>query len=150
MNNEPLNLNVDLSKTDTSMPRLRQGNYACRIEEATIVPKKDDPSKHNLLVIFATIEEGVDQIGNKLEAGVQLRNYYPLQQSDNENAPDFLRGIAALFDAAFKCASPEDRPPLTNETIAALASQEVICSVKLEDDAQYGLSNRVNFVRALS
>lgn len=150
MSNEPLNLNIDLTKVDTSMPRLSAGEYLCVIESAAITQKNDDPTKHNLLVTYKTLEEGSDQNGKPMQPGVTVRNWYPLQQSDHPNAPDYLRDITSLFMAAFGVDDQSECPGLTNENISALAGQEVIVNIKLQDSDQYGLQNRVGFVKKVS
>lgn len=144
----PLDLNIDIKNVDTSMPRLLAGQYLCKITEASVAANKAGTG-HNLMVIFSTLEEGESNQGKVLAPGQQFRKYYPLQQSENENAPDFRRDLTTLFDAAFKVSDPADRPAITVDNIAALNGEEVVVSVNLKEDPEYGLQNEVRGVKAV-
>ena len=105
---------------------------------------------HNMLVKFKLAQDGQSTDGAPIKSGYPLRKYYPLQQSENENAPDFRRDIAILFDAAFKVGEDKSqRPDVNMETIASLSGREVIASVKVEDDETYGQTNAVGLLKAV-
>lgn len=146
--NDPLDLNIDLDGVKTGMPRLQAGDYLCAVKTAEILANKAGTG-HNLLVVFKTLEEAVSQDGDSLGAGMEVRKYYPLQQSANENAPDFRRDLAVLYDAAFKIEDENDRPPINKETIASLVQEEVLVKVSFEHDDQYGAQNTVRRVLAV-
>lgn len=143
---KPLDLNTDLSGVSTDMPRLADGDYPCGIKSTEIAENKAGTG-HNMCVIFKTTEEGFDQNGEPLNAGMEVRKYYPLQQSENPNAPDFRRDICVLIDAALGT-DQNTRPALTEELIASLVGEEVTVGVKLRESEEYGLQNEVKYVRA--
>lgn len=139
--------NIDLNDVDTSRPVLIDGKYPCTIKEVSVKPNKAQTG-HNLVVIFSLLEAGDSTAGTTIGAGYQLRRYMPLQQSENPDAPDFKVDIARLLDAAFQT-TQEDRPPLSDETIAALHGREVLVSVKVTESEEYGTGNDVRGVLSL-
>lgn len=146
--NEPLNLNIGLGDVDTSMPRLASGKHLMGIKKAEVGPNKAGTG-HNLLVSFATKEPAESTAGDVLNPGFQVRKYYPLQQSDKENAPDFRRDIAVLIDAAYNVDDANNRPTLSQETIAGLVGREVVVTVKVTQSDEYGEQNEVGMISAV-
>ncbi len=146
---EPLQLDIPTQEVDTAMPRLIDGDYPCRVDKQEIVPSKQGEGKHNLLVIFKTTVPAESQKGDSVNAGYPVRKYYPLQQSENPDAPDFRRDLCLLLDAAYNVEDPANRPNITNDTLAGLMGKEVLVKVKLVDDEEYGWSNEVRGVNAI-
>ncbi len=101
---DPLGLNINLKEVDTSRPVLVEGKFLFSVKECSVVPKKDDPSKRNLMVVFALDQEADSVQGDKINPGFQVRRYLPLQQSDNPNAQDFTKDLVRFLDAAFDMA----------------------------------------------
>lgn len=140
----PLNLNIDVASVDTSMPRLAPGPVAAVIDKAEVLENKQQTG-HNLLVIFKTTEPVESTQGGVINPGYQLRKYYPLQQSANENAPDFKRDLAVLYKAAFG-----DNPPaLTEESILQLIGQQVELVTKVTTDPEYGEQNEIRSIKRI-
>jgi hypothetical protein len=100
----PLDLNIDLNETDTAMPVLLPGLYDASVKSAE-VSENNAKTGWNLVMQFelnepatsVAAEERGDE--NDISPGFVLFKYYPMQQSDNEKAPDFKRDLAALQDA---------------------------------------------------
>lgn len=151
MSNTPLDLNINLSEVDTSMPRLALGDYILRVKEAKVAESSNTPGNNNLVVVFETTEEATGLNGETISPGFQLTNWYPLQQSEKENAPDYRKNIAILLDAVFKVKDPEDRPALTNDLLPQFIGEEVVAKVKLRgsEDDQYGIQNQIGRLTAL-
>jgi hypothetical protein len=143
---DPLSFEIDMTETSTDMPRFPKGEYLFAIKEAKIEPNKAQTG-HNLLVIFASREATKSHTGDPISPGYTVRKYYPLQQSDNENAPDFKRDIAILLDAAFGVKNPADRPKLNTETISALVQRPVVLALSLKDSDDFGLQNEIRSVK---
>lgn len=149
MSDGPLDdLNVDITDTDTTIPRLPDCQVAAEITKATVAENSRQDGM-NLVVDFATLEEHEAADGKRtVNAGYPLRTWYPLQQSDNPKAPDFRIGLAELSDAALGT-SQGNRPSL-KEMVSALPGRKVSVRIQFEEDEQYGPSNRVRRVKALS
>lgn len=145
---DPLSFDIEMTEVDTSMPRLPKGEYLFGIKSGEIKENKEQTG-HNLLVIFELRNAATGLNGEPISAGYQIRRYYPLQQSQKENAPDFRRDIAVLLDAAYKVKDAKDRPKLNNETIAGLAQRNVVLSIKVKDDPAYGLVNEIGSVKSV-
>ena len=135
--------NIDLSNVDTEMPVLCDGTYNFEIKEFEVAENKKKTG-HNLCVKFALTTPG-DSVkarergeSNDISPGFQVRKYYPLQQSDNENAPDFRRDLAVLQEAALGA-----KGELNNETLEQLRGKQVAIKVKVTDSDVYGLGNDV-------
>lgn len=100
---EPLDLDVDLTQVDTSMPVFPAGLVDLRIHDMTKEKQKEGDG-HNLLVIFSTTED-MNTIqkpdGPPVKAGFALRRYFPLQaKSDAADKEQWKKGLAELVDAA--------------------------------------------------
>ena len=145
---ELLDLNIALDDVDTSMPRLESGSYHLGIKDAKIETSKQGQGKRNLHVTFVTKQEANSTAGDALKPGFQVHRYYPLQQSDKENAPDFRRDISILIDAAYKTEA-STRPALNRETIAGMVGRDLVASIKVKDDEQYGQVNEVGMLKAI-
>lgn len=143
-----LDLNIELKGIDTSMPRLEAGEYLCSIKEVKMEENKAKTG-HNMVVQFATMEDAQSTTGDTLAPGWTLSKYYPLQQSENEKAPDFRRDICRLVDAAFKIEDDSDRPDLNEETLLQLVGQEVVVKVALRESDEYGIQNEIKSIRAV-
>jgi hypothetical protein len=144
--NDPLSFEINMTEVNTDMPRLPKGEYLFGIKEATVAPNKEQTG-HNLMVIFELRQPATSHTGDPINAGYPVRKYYPLQQSQKENAPDFRRDIAILLDAAYGVKNPADRPKLNTETIAGLAQRNVVLVLNLKDDENYGLQNEIRSVK---
>lgn len=145
----PLDLNIELAGIDTSMPRLKPGNYLASIKEVKIEQNKAGTGQ-NMLVVFSTMEEAPSLTDDIIPAGWTLSKYYPLQQSENEKAPDFRRDICRLIDAAFNITDDSERPALTGQTLAQLVGQEVALKVRTRESEEYGIQNEISGVTAIA
>jgi len=145
---DPLDLDIDLNDVPTTMPRLATGDYHCKIKEAAPKPNSKGTG-HNLEVTFATQDEGTSTDGDTIRAGYEIRKWYPLQQSDNPDAPSFKRDLRVLCNAAFGADDGEELPPL-REILPRLLGADVVARVKFKEDPQYGPSNEIGFLRALN
>lgn len=143
----PLDLNVNLSEVKTGRPVLPKAQYRMIISE-TEIAENSKGTGYNLRVQFATVNPETDEEGTLINPGFPVFRYYPLQQSDNPKAPDFRVDIKRLLNAAFGC--DDDSCPEFNEaTVADLKGQEVLVSLKVRDDEEYGRSNDVSRVEAV-
>jgi hypothetical protein len=146
---DPLGLNINLQEVDTSRPVLLAGEYIFEIDEMSVVDKKDDPSKKNLMAVLKLVSDGEDLDGKPIKPGYQLRKYMPLQQSDKENAPDFRRDLVIFtchafgIDASQKNAHnrPTSVPPLNEFHGRRL---KLVLTVK-DDDT--GKSNEIKAIK---
>ena len=112
-----------------------------------VLGSKNKPGNHNLRVKFV-LEEGTNATHNdeKVSAGYPLQRYYPLQQSDNENAPDYRRDLKALVAAALNIGKDEHVPSLKECVVEGLLiDKPVKLKVKLVDDEEFGLTNDNTF-----
>lgn len=148
---DPLGLNIDLRSVDTSRPVLKAGEYIFEIDEMSVVAKKDDETKRNLMAVLKLVTEGAQGVDDKpINPGYQLRKYMPLQQSDKDNAPDFKRDITLFtchafgIDADQKNAHnrPSSIPPLNEFHGRRL---KLILTVK-DDDT--GKTNEIKAIKA--
>jgi hypothetical protein len=130
---DPLGLNINLKEVDTSRPVLVEGKFLFSVKECSVVPKKDDPSKRNLMVVFALDQEADSVQGDKINPGFQVRRYLPLQQSDNPNAQDFTKDLVRFLDAAFDIDDPQDRPTAFPDP-AEFVGRQLGLAIRIQED----------------
>jgi hypothetical protein len=137
-----MNLNIDLKNTDTTMPKLEDGDFLFQIAQTEVAPSKQDPDNRNLVVTFSLAQDARSKKGEKLSQGYKIRKYLPLQQSKKENAPDFARDIAVLYDCAFNLKNPEDRPVIkTYDDFKLLHGRPIKLRIGTETTEEYGEQN---------
>jgi hypothetical protein len=140
-----LDLNIDLTDVSTTMPVLSSGLYNMVISDMEVQENKKKTG-NNLVVTFktTTAETSVQAMekgeADDLKPGYPVKKWYPLQQSDNENAPDFRRDLAALQEAAVGSKGLFDMDQIRGKAVAV--------KIGVSDSEQYGLSNDVNRVTA--
>lgn len=127
----PFDIVVDLAGLDTSVPHFQSGKYPFRVKSAEVVYKKDDETKKNLKVQFTNLQEEQAYEGGTMRPGMVVSKFFPLQQSDDPKAPNYLVDIARFIDAAFKTGQ-DDRPPLSAETIAQLPGKDLELAVRTD------------------
>jgi hypothetical protein len=147
MSIDPLNLNINTNEVSTSFPVLPAGSYVFEVKQASAEAAKQ-PGNYNLVVGFALAQEAVLADGNTVNPGFPLTRWYPLQQSENPKAPPFMRDICVLLDAAFGT-TQDNRPPLNNETLAALTGRQVRASIIVKNDPTYGMTNEIGRLSAV-
>lgn len=147
--NDPLGLNINLQEVDTSRPVIVAGKYAFSVKECSRVPKKDDPNKFNLLIVFTLDQEAETVQGGTVQPGYQIRRYLPLQQSDNPNAPNFIIELVRFFDAAFDIESPEQRSTVFPDP-GEFVGRALGLIVSVQEDDAMGKSNDVRGFLRLS
>lgn len=111
---EPLDIDVDLSNVDTSMPLLPVALYDLVIDD---LKKEDNKDKtgHNLTVTFKTTSPIESVQGKPINPGFTLKKWFPLQPSKKENTTwDYRTGLAQLIDAAYGT-TMGDRPKITDD-----------------------------------
>jgi len=141
MSNEILDLELDLTDVDTSFPTLQENTVLVRVINAEIVPTKkdnEDGSKKNLMMTYATVTENPSTSGDVIAPGYPLKEWYPLQQSDNPNAPDYKVGLAKLLEALFG-----ERPQFNQATIDMMGGKEALALVKVRETEEFGKQNDV-------
>ena len=141
-----LDVNLDLAGVDTSMPRLEPGTYAMSIASVSIKPNKAGTGR-NMQVEFATTSQANSTKGDTIHEGYKISKYYPLQQAENANAPNFKRDICILIDAVFGT-TQETRPALNSETINSMKGKIVDVIVGVSTSDQYGESNEVKRIKS--
>lgn len=144
-----LNLNVQLGGVDTSLPKLASGNYPLRLAGVEQVESKKAAGNYNLKATFETTQPGESTKGDIINPGFKVFKYYPLQQSETEGAPDFRRDLCVLVDACLGT-DKSNRPDLTGELLTSLIGREVLATVKVENDPQYGETNSIGFLKHIS
>ena len=146
--NDPLGLGINLQEVDTGRPVLAEDKYVMEIKDIDVKENKKQTGR-NLVVIFATIQAETsvkasqDGLTGDIKAGFTVRKYYPLQQSDNPDAPDFREDLARLQDAV-EGSTKENRNPRFDPY--SFKGQKVIVGLKVENDEQYGQSNAVRSI----
>jgi len=145
---DPLGLGLDLSQVDTSRPVLPEALYVLNIKDVKVQPSKKDADKKNLVVTFETTAEAMDVTGTKqINAGYIVTKYYPLQQSDNDKAPDFKRDLAFLQDAV-EGTKQGERPPFNPFNYVG---QRVMAKLKVRaDDGEFGAQNDIAKLETLT
>lgn len=136
---DALGLGLDLSTVDTSRPVLPEGMYALVVDKVEVAPNKAG-NGNNLLMVWKTLEDSPDSTGDKvINAGFPLRKYYPLQQSENEKAPDFKQDLARLQDA-MEGTTQGNRPAFNPYNYQG---RRVIAKLKIKVDDVYGAQNEI-------
>jgi len=149
MSNIALDCNIELAGVDTSMPRLETGDHAMVIKSVEVKPNKAETGK-NLVVTFATTGNAISTKGEPVNPGFPVTRYFALQQSDNPKAPNYLRDICKLIDAALGT-TQENRPNLNGETLASLVGKEVLCKIKVRAaDGDFDESNDIADIKPLA
>ncbi len=126
MQNEPLVLDVDLSKVDTSIPVLPPELYDLKVDSITKEENKDK-NGFNAKVKFTTTTEITDVKGSPVKIGFPLFSYYPLQnKAEAEDKEQWKKNFAMLQDAALNC-SVGNRPARfdANEIIGKIVRANV-------------------------
>lgn len=138
-NVDPLGLGLDLSTVDTGRPVLPEQLHALVIDSIEVKPNKKETGR-NLVVVFKTVNDSPDVTGAKtISAGYPITKYYPLQQSDNEKAPDYRQDLARLQDAV-EGTKQGERPPFNPYNYQG---QMVLAKLKVRKDEEYGDSNEI-------
>lgn len=101
---EPLDLDVDLSQVDTSMPTFPAGLMDLRVHDIAKEPNKEK-NGFNLVVTFVTTEPvaSIQKPDEKIPAGFPLKRWYALQHKVDGKSTDpdqWKKGLAELMDAA--------------------------------------------------
>lgn len=130
---------LDTTSVDTRPDRLESGTYDCIVKDAKVEESKKTPGNYNLHVEFATLDEANSQKGTVLNAGFPIHSYLPLQQSENDKAPDFKVALTKLFEAAFG-----ERVRINADSITGLIGKTVKVKGKLKKDEEYGESFNIN------
>jgi len=128
---EPLELNIDLTQTDTSFPTLMEGQVPVRCTKAEIVESKQTPGYFGIACAFQTTAEAQTIKGEVQAAGFPLRTWDAVVQSDNPNALDYKQGIAKLTDALLGITDPDERPEFNSELIATFPGKECLANIKV-------------------
>lgn len=141
---DPLGLGGDLNEVDTSMPTLVEGLYELVVDKVEPKPNKAGDGR-NLVVTFKTTapatsvqaqEKGEE---DDIKAGFPITCWWPLQQSDNPDAPDFKERHAQFQDAVLGT-EKGNRPPYNP---FAYVGARIIARLKVTKDDEYGLGNDV-------
>jgi hypothetical protein len=146
MMNDPLGLGMDLSTVDVSRPCLPEQMHVLSIDSVEVKPNKKETGR-NLVVVFKTVNDSPDVTGAKIiSAGYPITKYYPLQQSDNEKAPDFKADLARLQDAV-EGTKQGERPPFQPFNYVG---KLVMARIRIKKDEEYGDSNEIAKLEAVT
>jgi len=107
---DPLGFGFDSNEVETARPLVAPGKYPGKVKEFSIEPNSKQTGR-NLVVRFEFTQDvpsckivdgkvGPKSITNDLKAGFTVTKWYPMQQSDNEKAPDYKEDLVRLQDAA--------------------------------------------------
>jgi hypothetical protein len=147
---DALGLNLDLNNVDTSSPVLEANSYIAEIAEVKVVENKAKTG-NNLVITFKTCSSATSVSGraegkqDDVKPGWTLRQFMPLQQSENPDAPDFRKQLATLQDAV-EGTSKESRTPFNPYSYIG---KQVMLRVTVKDDEQYGLTNEIRKISAV-
>lgn len=144
MGDDPLGIGGDLNAVDTSMPVLTEGLYELEVDDVSVKENKAGTGR-NLVVRFKTTQPATSVQGaergeeHDINPGFPVSCYWPLQQSDNPDAPDFLQRHAEFQDAVL--GTEKGNRPQYNPF--AYKGSKVIARIKVTKDETYGLGNDV-------
>ena len=137
---DPLGLGLDLGSVDVSRPCLPEQLHVLAIDTVEVKDNKKQTGK-NLVVVFKTVNDSPDYTGARIiSAGYPITKYYPLQQSDNEKAPDFKADLARLQDAV-EGTKQGNRPPFNPYNYVG---KLVMDKLKVRKDEEFGDSNEIS------
>lgn len=136
---DPLGLGIDLSSVDVSRPCLPEQVHVLVIDKVEVKPNKAETGR-NLVVVFKTVNDSPDVTGARIiSAGYPITKYYPLQQSENEKAPDFKADLARLQDAV-EGTKQGERPAFSPYNYTG---KLVMAKLKIRKDDEFGDSNEI-------
>lgn len=139
LQSDPLGLGLDLSGVDTSRPVLPEQVHVLNIDKVEVKDNKAGTGR-NLVVTFKTVNDSPDATGARIiSAGYPIIKYYPLQQSDNEKAPDFKADLARLQDAVEGTKQGERGAFNPFNYVGKL----VMAKLKIRKDDEFGDSNEI-------
>jgi hypothetical protein len=147
---DALGLNLDLNGVDTASPVLEANSYVAEIAEVKVVENKAKTG-NNLVVVFKTCSTATSVQGraegksDDVKPGWTLRQFMPLQQSENPDAPDYRKQLAALQDAV-EGTTKDSRSQFNPYTYVG---RQVLLRVTVKDDETYGLTNEIRKVSAV-
>lgn len=152
MSNDPLDFSVDLgSRVDTSMPCPSAQQAVATLADVEVKANKAGTGRN--MVLKFSLDNAVPALpaangeARVCNAGYQITEYLPLQQSDNPKAPDFRVKLCRIYDALAK--TDDDSRPI-NLPFGTLIGSKVILLLEPENDPQYGFSARIKKFSALN
>ena len=87
---DPLALGVDLNDVDAGRPVLPKAQYVMKVDNVEVVENKAGTGR-NLIIDFATTQPTESTKGAHVNVGFRIRNYYPLQPSENNPDSDLWK-----------------------------------------------------------
>lgn len=133
---EPIDLDIDLSQVDTSIPVLNKGIYDLKISGITREENKDKTG-YNLKVKFTTTEPATSTNDKEIAPGFPMFKYYPLQKKQGGSDKfDFRIGLASLIDACLGCMM-ENRPKFNSGELINKTVRANIAVVENKDDGTF-------------
>ncbi len=136
-------LNLKLNDTDLTRDVLPKGDYVFVVSDAEFSESKKTPGNWNLHLTLKLASDETSQRGKFISKGYQVQTWMPLQQSENEKAPDFKVGLVKCLMAVFGVTEVAEVPDLTEELLPEFKNREVIVSLNMEDNEEFGASNSV-------
>lgn len=150
---DPLSLNIDIANHDASRPVLPDGQYEGVIAAVTVVPSKQNPANHNLLIEVKTTTDNTSTKGTIMAPGVTIKRWFPLQASEKQISIGMENSwkdqIAVLVDGLFGTKQGE-RPALNQELITQMMGKEILFATKVRKDTEYGDGNELGRMTAIS
>lgn len=132
---DPLNVNLDISDTETEIPLLPAGSYPMQIVASTIEANKDN-SGLNWHIKLATTQAYTAVDGRPIAVNFPINMYPPLQaKADAADPENYKRNIAAAVDAIFG-SSKNNRPTVDKALLERAQGQTVIADIVLETPTQ--------------
>lgn len=136
MSNEIFDDLGDLSNASTTYPILPAQVYSMTVVKAEIVDKKDDASKKNLLVTLGTSDPQKDINGNDTNAGLQVRQYIGLSETEKRTKANIQGDLAKLM----LCFTGSQTGKFDPEKLIGLSGS---VKLKIEHSDEYGDKNAV-------
>lgn len=147
------NLDIDIANIDTSIALIPDRTQLPAVIEA-IEPLENKAKKgFNLKVTFKTLEPSPESTvpGKSVPAGRAFDVYFPLQPSDEAlkkgDERGYLERIVKVIDAALGT-SQGNRPSLS-EALSLMHGRNVLATIRIEKDEEYGDKNRISAIAPL-
>ena len=136
---DPLALGVDLNDVDTGRPVLPKAQYVMKVDNVEVVENKVGTGR-NLILDFATTQPTESIKGAQVNVGFRIRNYYPLQPSENNPDSDLWKQRLARLQDTLLATKQGERGEFNPYDFK---ERQVIADIDIETSEEYGDQNRV-------
>jgi hypothetical protein len=130
--NDPLNISVELTGVETTLPLLRENDYRFQIVESTIDPNKNqDGLNWNLKLGLAEPAEATD--GRVVSVNFPVFMTLALQaKADSKDPEAFKRSLGEAIDAIFQT-DKTNRPAFNRQTATEAVGKTVKAHIYIDN-----------------